>query len=135
MTIHFPIDFSLALPLFLAKMGGKRWTNFETAVVVYFASRRVDHEGCHKILSIKGVGFGNPPRSVISVRNRLDEIRSRLPLWTEEGAWNVAEVDKWLKSLDINLAFAVFAGDAEISCIAPVRQTSPVLAWMTDEEW
>ena len=98
-------------------MGGKEWSTYETAVIIYFASRNADHEGCSKILWHKC----NEARSGFAVRGRLERVRSENRLWTESG-WNRAEVDKWLIGLRLpNLATVTSFNMQELNCMKPVN--------------
>ena len=100
-------------------MGGKEWTSYETVIIVYFASRGADHEGCAKILDLKK---GNKsPRTTLAVRNRLNEARAIDGLWHEGEGWKLAKVDEWLVAQGVsNLHKAIEVGEEELSRIAPV---------------
>jgi hypothetical protein len=56
-------------------MNYRRWTDPETVIVVYFASRNAGHEACRRILEIKAAGQSHQPRTTLSIRNKLDDIR------------------------------------------------------------
>lgn len=61
----------------------RRWTNPEIAIIVYFASRNAGHEECRKILNLKTAGHFEEPRTTLSIRNKLDDIRKIDSLWDE----------------------------------------------------
>ena len=61
----------------------RRWTNPEIAIIVYFAFRNAGHEGCRKILNLKTAGQFEEPRTTLSIRNKLDDIRKIDSLWDE----------------------------------------------------
>jgi len=87
-------------------MVGRHWTNYKIAVVVYFASREADYEGCCKILHLKG----GPQRTAIGVRSKLDSIRAINGLWNK-GQWNRGNIDQWLLTLGLaNLNIAISTG-------------------------
>lgn len=98
-------------------MPGTQWNKYETAVVVYFASRGASHEGCRQILELKTAGQSSEPRSILAVRGKLDTVRRIPGLWTESG-WIRPAVDAWLLSLGVeNLEAFIGVGNEEIEMI------------------
>ena len=103
-------------------MGGPAWSDHETAIVVYFASRHVSHEGCRKILALKCAG----KRTTVAIRNKLDGVRQIDGLWHERTGWDRNKVDKWLVGLGIHsLCTLVGAGFEELQMVAPVSIVVP----------
>ena len=101
-------------------MGGKSWTSEETIIVLFFASRGVDHEGCAKILQRKFDSKGGP-RSMIAVRTRLDEMKEGL--WEDGTGWAQHQVDNWISSQNADVRTLVSAGNEEVACVTPVRSS------------
>ena len=99
----------------------RRWTGPEIVIVVYFASRNAGHEGCRKILNLKTAGQFEEPRTTLSIRNKLDDIRKIDDLWSETKGWNITAVDEWLVALDVeNLHALVEAGYEELQLVPEV---------------
>ena len=99
-----------------SKMSSQRnWDDYETAIVVYFASRRATHEGCKRILSHKSAGAYE--RSLFSIRGKLDQVRTIPGLWSNNG-WNLEAVDTWIAGLEISdLQAAITVGYDEMTCV------------------
>ena len=105
----------------------QKWDNFSLAIVVFFASRNAGHEGCSKILHFKSGGKGEP-RSVQSIRGKLDGIRSIGGLWSGKEGWNIGAVDRWLVDLDVpSLRTILSCGLKEVSLI-PLVITSEYIS-------
>ena len=95
------------------------WTKAETAVVVYFASRGAGHEACSKIVSLK---TELPNRGVISMRTKINHIRSQHALSNEANGWDLVAVDKFLQSLELlNLEALCGVGQEELSLMPEVH--------------
>lgn len=101
-------------------MVGRAWTDYELAIVVYFASRKADYEACSKILALKSAGQFEA-RLTVSVRSKLDKIREMPNLWNTTNGWNLEAVDNWLISLNVpELRAAIAFSNEELSLISPV---------------
>lgn len=103
-------------------MAGAFWEDDETAIILYFVSRKVDHQGCCRILKLKT----GKDRSVAAVRCMLVRFhRPGLGLWSQAGGWNRAEVDRWLLEIGIPCLQALtYAGTDELEQVAVVRPQS-----------
>ncbi|KAL9045012.1 MAG: hypothetical protein Q9214_001892 [Letrouitia sp. 1 TL-2023] len=108
----------------IREMPYNQWDDYETAIVVYFASRHASHDACRQILDLKCAGKHAEPRTVISVRSKLDAIRKIEGLWSDRQGWNRIAVDNWLISLRLpELQAAVGVGKEELSMIAEENRT------------
>lgn len=103
-------------------MGGRIWTEEEVVTMVYFASRKVDHEGVSKILTIKLSESTVEPRTVLAIRSKLDGIRGIEGLWSSKDGWNIHNVDQWLIGRNVpNLQTCISFGEAELAMVSDVR--------------
>ena len=107
-------------------MGGKEWTKLETAIIMYFASRHVDHEGCSKILNHKHCpGKKDGERTTPAVRRKLDDLKAIDGVWRGGQGWNRTKVDEYIVSLGVsNLRAVTATGREELDMVAPVRKQS-----------
>lgn len=98
-----------------------KWSQEETAVIVYFASRNADHEACSTIVSRKC--DGQQPRTAGAVRMKLNEIRgNNVDLWDSKSGWDRGKVDEWLVALEMpNLGALVEVGFEELQTVTAVR--------------
>lgn len=104
------------------------WSNHETVVVVYFASRGAGHEACRKILALKCAGTEPEPRTMLAVRGKLDQIRKIPGLWNETNGWDRAAVDTWLVRQGVdNLEALVGVGYEEIGLVPQVGDRTETL--------
>ena len=100
-------------------MGSKQWAKNELFIIVYFASRNVDHQGCCKLLHEKTSDTST--RTLDALRSKLEQIRIINGLWSDS-VWNLTEVDKWLMNLGVgNHPTLMALNDREWAMIAPVR--------------
>ena len=108
-------------------MTGQKWTDYELAIVVYFASRHASHKGCNKILHMKS---GGEPRTLQSVRSMLDGIRKIDGLWNSAKGWDIEAVDRWLLTLAVpNLEATVGFSYEELSFIPEVIYYIPPVSF------
>lgn len=107
-------------------MTRQKWSNYEKAIVVYFASRHASHEGCSKILHHKS---GGEPRTIQSIRSKLDGIRKIGGLWDKNERWDIEAVDRWLLTLDVpDLQAALGFGYEELSFVPEVYCYVPLMS-------
>ena len=80
-------------------MVGLRWTTIEKAVILFYASRGVEHQACSEILDWKC----GTDRGLSSVRTQLAKLRTENPrLYNDnERTWNVNEVDIWIREQEL----------------------------------
>ena len=105
-------------------MGFVKWSEEETAVLVYFASRHADHEACSKIIGLKC--NVQEPRTASAVRMKLEEIRgNNVSLWDPKSGWDYCKVDEWLVALGLpKLGVLVEVGFEELQAVTAVRSPS-----------
>jgi len=113
-------------------MDNSEWSNQETAVIVYFASRHVDHLGCSRILVRKTGGTLLMPRTAFDVEMRLNEVMWTHDLYNSNLRWDCLKVDAWLAAMGLcNLRALVEVRMEELQIVAPVRSSliyeSPML--------
>lgn len=96
-------------------MARQRWTNQEIAVVIFYASRRVSHQACSDLVSLKC----GTTRTVTSVRSKVLSLRSEHPQL--EKPWRLEQVNVWLQGLQgVDLNLLTF-NDETIEIISQVR--------------
>ena len=101
-----------------------KWTNEEIAVLVYFVSRKADHEACCNIIGWKC--HVRELRTVDGVRNKLEDVRKHNGKLLDQGRWNCDEVDRWLVDLGLpNLDALVEVDVQELQAVAAVRSHHP----------
>lgn len=104
-------------------MGGRKWTNHEIAIIVYFASRKIDHQSCSRLLNSKTAGRCGNPRTAYGVRTKLERIRETSGLWLQATGWNLDAVDRWLLTLEVpNLVASLNVSPEEVLMISPVSR-------------
>ena len=92
-------------------------------MIVYFASRKAPHQACKMILDLKIAGHLPFSRSVIAVRNQLDDIRQITGLWDEQTGRDIVAVDAWLVNLGVpNLGALTEVGREEFLSVPEVCQ-------------
>ena len=106
-------------------MGGRPWAQDEIAIIVYFASRKVDHESCRRLLS----HLAQSQRSAYAIRGKLDTVRDMdLGLWSQNAGWNVSAVDWWLLGLNVsNLTSILQIGLPELEMMSAVSDFARML--------
>lgn len=103
-------------------MDNSEWSNQETAVIVYFASRHVDYLGCSRILVRKSGKRLLMPRIAFDVEKRLNEVMRTHDLCNSNVKWDYSKVDAWLAGMGLyNLRALVEVGIEELQIVAPVR--------------
>ena len=101
-----------------------KWSNEEIAVLVYFVSRKADHEACCNVIGLKC--DVREVRTVDGIRNKLDDIRMHNRKLLDQGRWNCDEVDKWLVNLGLpNLDALIEVDVQELQVVAAVRSYCP----------
>lgn len=110
-------------------MGGRFWKDKEVAIIVYFASRRVDHDSCQRLLEFKTSTTSETSRTAYAIRAKLDSIKDKhAGLWSQDAGWNVDAVDNWLLGLRIsNLAVCLSVGETELQLISLVSCSARLL--------
>ncbi len=98
------------------------WSNQETAVIVYFACRHVDHLGCSRFLVRKTGERPLVPRTASDVEKRLNEVMRKHNLCDSNVEWDCSKVDAWLTAMGLcNLGALVEVGMEELQMVAPIR--------------
>ena len=114
-------------------MESVKWSKEETAVLVYFASRNANHEGCCQIL---GMRFGpDKHRSANAVRQKLSAIRdNNVELCRGKKGWDQTKVDEWLIALGISDLDALLeVRSQELDKVAPVRYRLPFVQYLINK--
>ena len=121
LCVHHDYSFTSCSPHHQVTMVNVKWSQEETAVLVYFASRNADHEACGSIVGRKcGVEIS---RTASAVRMKLDEVRrNNVELWDSKSGWDRGKVDEWLVALGLpNLGALVEVGFEELQVVIAVR--------------
>lgn len=107
-------------------MGGPLWQDREMAIILYYASRGVDHEGCLQILRSKS--SDSQSRTAIGVKDKLSQLQSKYGLSDGDGRWDKAKVDQWLCVNGLmDTAILTVLSDRELDQIARVRTFALIL--------